>query len=491
MTKNIRVRFAPSPTGALHMGNLRAALFNWLFAKKHDGRFVLRIEDTDTARSTKEAEDNILTDLAWAGMDIDEGPSVGGDYAPYRQSERSELYTKYLNQLIEEKKAYRCYCSVEELEAHKRERIRRSLMPAYSNKCRDLTPEDEEKYVKEGRDPVIRLRVKEGAVKLNDIVKGEISYDSSSLGGDFIVQRSNGEFVYNFTVVIDDALMQISHVIRGEDHLTNTFKQILLYEGLSLTPPQFAHCPLILGDDKKKLKKRFLTEAFAMFRRDGIIPEALLNYTALLGWSNKDKKEIFTTAELIEAFDLKNVSTSPSVFSYDKLKWVNGEHIKMMDDSIFAVALHDYLNQYHKDSLKSDCSINLGDISAERFREFSRLVKEGTDVLADVLTYIPMFLSENVTLSDDAAKALKSDGAIDVIKSFAKRLEAVPELNHESYDNILNEIKSELKVKGKALFMPIRVAVSGSTKGPHMDDLCTFLQKGLVTKRVLCVINNM
>jgi glutamyl-tRNA synthetase len=466
------------------MGNLRAALFNWLFCKKAGGRLVLRMEDTDKVRSTKEAEAGILHDLSWIGIDFDEGPGIGGDYSPYRQSERTSTYKEYVEELLKNEKAYLCFCSKEELLKERKNQIRRSRMPAYSGKCRNLTEEDRDEFVKEGRKPVVRLLIEDKTVTFNDLVKGEISYKTDSLGGDFIIRRSNGEFVYNFTVVIDDALMKISHVIRGEDHLTNTIKQLLLYEAFGFTPPEFAHCPLILGDDGKKLSKRVSEEALSLFKKDGIIPDAIMNYTALLGWSSKDGTEIFKHYELIKRFDLSNVSKSPSIFNYNKLRWVNGEHIKLLDDAGFSEMLFDFLRDQYDKEIKKEYSIDLSEIDSKRFHEFSRLIKESVVILKDTYQYLGMFFSETLTPSFEAAKTLKQSGAMDIVNWFLCRLKKEDYLDNNAYKRITDDIKNNLNVKGKALFMPLRAAISGETKGPHLDELCTFLGRDAVIRRI-------
>jgi glutamyl-tRNA synthetase len=494
MVKDIRVRFAPSPTGALHLGNVRAAVFNWLFAKKANGSFVLRIEDTDAARSTKESEDEILKNLAWVGITCDEGPAAGGPYAPYRQSERKSIYEEHLKKLIEQKKAYRCYCSKEELDYQRKIQARKSLMPSYTGKCRNLTAEKEEEFTSQGRKPVIRLLIKDKTVTFNDLVKGGISYNTNSLGGDFIIVRSNSGFVYNFTVVIDDALMKISHVIRGEDHLTNTIKQLILYEALGFSPPEFAHCPLILGEDGKKLSKRSLalnstgpsidTDSLSGFRENGILPDPLINYIALLGWSSKDGTEIFSIEELINKFDLKNVSKSPSVFSYDKLKWVNGEHIKKMDDETFTDRLFDYLKVFHDKPIKENYLISLDEIDKRRFFEFARLIKENIVILKDALFYLKISFCPEIKPSDEAVKILEQNGAADVVQSFLEHLKKEALLDRQIYQKITDNIKGTLNVKGRGLFMPLRAAITGNAKGPHLDDLCAFLGRDTVIKRM-------
>ncbi len=474
MENNIRVRFAPSPTGALHVGNARTALYNWLYAHKNNGKFILRIEDTDVVRSTKESEASIISELNWLGVQCDEGPENGGDFGPYRQSERTDMYTEYLNKLLDEKKAYNCYCTTEELDAVKSRQIANSQMPSYSGKCRDLTDEQRAAFEAEGRSHVVRLKVPGKRVVFTDLVKGQIAFYSNSLGGDFVIIRSNGGFMYNFTVVIDDALMKMSHIIRGEDHLTNTVKQILLYEALGFKPPRFAHCPMILGEDKKRLSKRFLRDSFATFHNEGIMPAALMNYIAMLGWSSRDGSEIFSPGELIEKFSLQNVSSSPSVFQHSKLRWVNGEHIKLMSDDDFARALSDFVKRA------------LPDFGAEpeHFNAFARIIKTDTVILKDALAFIDMFFSDEPELTDDAAQLLKQTEAVDVARAFLSLLADEPTLDAEAYKSITKKIKKSLNVGGKGLFMPLRAAISGRLKGPNLGELCEFLGGDAVAARI-------
>jgi len=325
---SVRVRFAPSPTGYLHMGGARTALFNWLFARHEGGNFILRIEDTDVARSTRELEAGLLEDLKWLGLEWDEGPDVGGEYGPYRQSERLDIYRKYVDELVSSGKAYPCFCTDEELERKRNEMLGAGKPPHYDGTCRNLTPSEIEERRREGRPESIRFRVDERASKkLHDLIRGEVNFPAGMVG-DFVVLRSNGLPTYNFAATIDDYLMRITHVIRGEEHLSNTLRQLFIYEALGFETPEFAHIPLILGKDRTKLSKRHGAPNIKDFREMGYPREGIVNYLAFLGWSPSEEKEILTIDELISLFSLEDVSKSPGIFDEVKLNWVCAQHVR-------------------------------------------------------------------------------------------------------------------------------------------------------------------
>jgi glutamyl-tRNA synthetase len=328
----MRLRFAPSPTGYIHVGNVRTALFNFLHSKKHNGKFILRIEDTDIERSTKEYEESLLKSIKWLGLSWDEGPDVDGEFGPYRQSERTDIYKKYALKLMEEGKAYYCFCTPEELEVE-REKARKAGQPyKYSGKCRNIPPEEGEKRVKNGEKAVIRFKMpQEKDFKYKDLIRGEISFDLN-LFGDFVIIRSNGLPSYNYAVVIDDHFMKITDIIRGEDHISNTPKQIKLYEAFGWTPPNFGHLSMVLGPDGSPLSKRHGATSLIQFDEMGYLPEALLNYLAMLGWAPPEEREILTLKELIELFDITKVSKSGAIFDYNKLNWVNRKHIQALSE---------------------------------------------------------------------------------------------------------------------------------------------------------------
>ena len=342
---SVRVRFAPSPTGHLHVGNVRTALYNWLFARQKSGAFILRIEDTDLDRSEKRYEEQLMEDLRWLGLAWDEGVDVGGGHGPYRQTDRSDLYTRYADQLLSSGKAYYCFCSVEDLERDRQAQLAAGLPPHYKGTCRSIPAEEAKGRRAAGEEATLRLRIRDGVVGFDDLVFGPLQVDCEVIG-DFILLRSDGSAQYNFACVVDDALMEISHVIRGEGHISNTYRQILLYEALGLPMPRFAHLSTILGKDGAKLSKRHGATSIDEFRKQGYLPEALVNYLTLLGWaSEKDGQEILAPEELIQQFSLERVNRSPAVFDPDKLNWINRNHLKKADRTRLADLALPYLGQ--------------------------------------------------------------------------------------------------------------------------------------------------
>ncbi|HZK18911.1 MAG TPA: glutamate--tRNA ligase, partial [Clostridia bacterium] len=325
---SVRVRFAPSPTGPLHIGGARSALFNWLFARRYRGTFLLRIEDTDLERSNKQSEQNILSSLDWLGLDWDEGIEVGGPHGPYRQTERLDIYNDYVERLLASGYAYPCFCTGEELEKERQQQMAKGEMVRYSGKCRGLTEADRNRLEAEGRTPAIRFRVPGfGSVIVDDLVRGRVSFDCSEMG-DYIIRKSDGVPTYNFAVVIDDATMEISHVIRGEEHLSNTPRQVLIYKALGLNMPEFAHVSLILGKDRSKMSKRHGATSIEQYKEKGYLPEALVNFLALLGWSPGGEEEVLTLEEIYGKFSLDRVAKNPAVFDLEKLDWLNGHYIR-------------------------------------------------------------------------------------------------------------------------------------------------------------------
>ena len=327
----VRVRFAPSPTGPFHIGGARSALFNFLFARKYGGKVILRIEDTDRERSSRGSEQDIMNSMGWLGITWDEGPDVGGEFGPYRQMERLSIYEKYVQQLFDKGYAYYCYCTEEELEALRQEQMAKGEMVRYTGRCRDLTEEERKAFEAEGRKAVVRFRVpEEEIIKINDLVRGEVSFESSGIG-DFIIVKSDGVPTYNFAVVVDDHEMGITHVIRAEEHLSNTPRQVLIYNALGIPLPEFAHISLILGKDHSKMSKRHGATSINQYMELGYLPEALVNFLALLGWAPEGEEEVLSMEELIAGFSLDRVSKSPAVFDLEKLQWLNGLYIRSSD----------------------------------------------------------------------------------------------------------------------------------------------------------------
>ena len=330
MEKKVKVRFAPSPTGPFHIGGARSALFNWLYAHHMNGTFLVRIEDTDLKRSTKESEENIKDSLKWLGLNWDEGIDVGGDNGPYRQTERLDIYNAEVKKLIDEGKAYYCYCTEEELEESRKEQIAAGKTPVYDGHCEHLTQEQIDQYKAEGRKPVVRLKVrKDGVFAFDDMVRGHVEFQASGIG-DFIIVKSDGIPVYNFAVVIDDAKMGITHVIRAEEHLSNTPRQLAIYEALGYEVPKFGHISLILGADHKKMSKRHGATSVTEYRNMGYLPQAMFNYLALLGWAPQGEQEIFSVDELVKQFSMNRVSSNDAVFDIEKLNWINFQYMKQL-----------------------------------------------------------------------------------------------------------------------------------------------------------------
>jgi glutamyl-tRNA synthetase len=328
VTATPRLRFAPSPTGHLHIGGARTALFNWAYARRTGGKFLLRIEDTDRERSLPEYERSILEGLRWMGLDWDEGPDVGGEHGPYRQSERMGRYRAAADELLARGTAYRCFCTAERLDALREERTRAGQNPAYDGRCRTLDPAESARRHAAGEPAVVRFRVPEGRTHLTDLIRGEVVFDNRDVE-DWVMVRTSGDPIYNFVVVVDDVDMAITHVLRGEEHLTNTPKQVLLYEAFGRTPPVFGHLPLMLGKDKKKLSKRTGDTSLQDYRDKGYPPEAVLNFLSLQGWALDDKTTIFPVEQLVERFDPKDVSPSGSIFDPDKFLWMAGEYVRL------------------------------------------------------------------------------------------------------------------------------------------------------------------
>ncbi|RUM41002.1 MAG: glutamate--tRNA ligase [Desulfurobacterium sp.] len=475
---SVRVRFAPSPTGFMHVGNARTALFNFLFARHNNGTFILRIEDTDIERHSEEAVNVIYEALKWMGLNWDEGPDVGGEYGPYRQSERLDIYKKYVEELKEKGLVYECFCTPEELDAMRKEQLERGEPPRYTGKCRNLTEEEKERLRAEGRKPVLRFKVPEDRIiKFNDLIKGEIEIHSRQLGGDFVIVRSNGMPVYNFVVVIDDALMKISHVIRGEDHISNTPKQILLYEAFGFPVPQFAHLPMILGTDRSKLSKRHGSTSVKEFRDKGYLSEAFTNFLALLGWYPKDGKEILSMEELIERFDIKDVNSAPAVFDTTKLNWMNQVYIRNYPIDKLTDLVIPYLEKAGYDVSKYD---------REWLEKVVEVTREYFTVLADAPIYMEMFLKDEFEVEEDAKEfVLEDETRLKVIENFYNRMNALEgELTPEIFKQIVKEVGKELKVKGKNLFMPVRVGLTGKMKGVELDILVSLLEKERVLRRL-------
>lgn len=478
MEKNIRVRFAPSPTGLLHVGNARTALFNFLFCRQKGGQFVLRLEDTDRQRSIEEAEQAIMADLRWLGIKWDEGPDQPGLYGPYRQSQRLSIYNRYAQELLEKGLAYRCYCLPEELEEKRKNFLARGLPPKYDGRCRSLTAQEEADLINSGRSPSLRFQVNAKIIEFRDLIKGRVSLAGADIG-DFIILRSDGMAAYNFAVVIDDSLMEISHVIRGEDHLTNTARQILLYRALGFSIPQFAHLPLILGPDRAPLSKRHGATAVAHFREEGYLPAALLNYLALLGWSPEEGKEIFTVDEIIAKFSLKRVARSPAVFDYEKLKWINRQHLKRVEGSQRVSLLRPFLE-------REGIRINPG--KEAWLEEVLKIFWEEADTLGQLATQLDFFFKDTFPQEEAAANLLQEEKGLKILQALQKEVEKVGEINPATYREIILRLTQLLGFSGRALLLPIRAALTGKIKGPELEKICGLLGKEGILNKIAFIL---
>jgi len=475
----MRVRVAPSPTGPFHIGGARSALFNWLLARKTGGKLILRIEDTDLERSSRESEENIKDALKWLGIDWDEGIDVGGEYGPYRQTERLSIYAEYTERLLASGKAYRCYCTDHELDAERQKLLAEGQTPRYLGKCRHLTPADEAAQLAEGRKPTVRFRVPENQdITFQDAVRGTVSFDSNGIG-DYVIVKSDGIPVYNYAVVLDDALMKITHVVRAEEHLSNTPRQILLYQALGLPLPIFGHVSLILGKDRSKMSKRHGATSVEQYKALGYLPEALVNFLALLGWSPVGEQEIFSSAELIELFSLDHVAKNPAVFDIDKLNWINSQYLKRLDlDSLTDMALPHL----------REAGLIEAELTAERKAWVTQVVGAVRDYIsfaAQIPEHAAVFFQDEITMENaETADVLRDPDVPQVMEAFLNKLAAMGPVNGEQVQAALKAVGKELKLGGKKVFMPVRVALTGKMHGPELIALIPLLGVARTTDRI-------
>ena len=474
MADRVRVRFAPSPTGLLHVGNARTALFNYLLARQTEGVLILRLEDTDVARSSREAEQIILEDLRWLGIHWDEGPERPGNFGPYRQSERLEIYRRYAQELLDKGRAYRCYCTEEELAEKRKRFLAKGIPPRYDGRCRNLSPEEEKSLAASGRRPSLRFRVEARHITFEDRVKGRMSFDGQGIG-DFVILRSDNTASYNFAAVIDDHLMEVTDVLRGEDHLTNTPRQILIYQTLGFPLPRFGHLSMILGPDRTPLSKRHGATAVRHFREQGYLSAALINYLALLGWSPEDGQEILGLEELVRKFSLQRVSRSAAVFDFEKLKWVNREHMKQLRGE---EALQASLPFIRNSGLPRE---EKGD---RWWPEAIEAVWGEVDFLAQIPERLQVFFDQDFHLDADAETVLAKESSIKVLQSMEEELQKVSAINAENYRQIVAAVGKKLNLSGRNLFMPLRAALTGKTRGLELERVFVLLGKEKVLQRL-------
>jgi nondiscriminating glutamyl-tRNA synthetase len=486
MSKRVRVRFAPSPTGHLHIGGARSALFNYLFARHHGGDFIVRIEDTDRKRNVEDAEAKLIESLRWFGTEWDEGVDKDGGVGPYRCMDRLDIYQKYINQLVEEGKAYPCYCTEEELEAEREAQKAKGETPRYGGRCRHLTPEQIEVYKAEGRTASIRFRVPENReYTVHDHVRGEVKFESS-VTGDFVINRPDGIPTYNFAVVVDDALMNITHVIRGEEHLSNTLRQLMIYEALGFEVPDFAHVSLILNPDGRKMSKRdeSIVQFVEQYRDLGYLPEALMNFLALLGWSPEEEEEIFSREQLIEKFSLDRVSKSPSIFDVHKLNWMNNHYIKQAPVERIAELCIPHMQK------AGQLPQELSEEQRKWAEKVVALYQEQLQYAAEIVELASLFFEESVNFDEEAKAVLAEEQVLEVLKAFHAELRALEAYTADTIKDALKAVQKATGQKGKKLFMPVRVATTGVTHGRDLNETLFLLGQDKVMQRVQNVINN-
>jgi nondiscriminating glutamyl-tRNA synthetase len=476
--KKIRVRYAPSPTGFLHIGGARSALFNYLFAKKHDGKFIIRIEDTDIERNVAGGEVSQISDLKWLGIIPDESPlEPNPEYAPYRQMERLVTYQKYADQLIQQGHAYHCYCSEDELERSREEQLARGIAaPQYNRRCLRLTAEEKNAFITEGRKPVVRIKLDDHLkIDFTDMVRGPVSFNNDDIG-DWVLIKSNGIPTYNFAVVIDDYLMDITHVFRGEEHLSNTPKQIQVYRYLNFPIPQFGHMTIIVNDQGKKLSKRdaSIVQFMSQYRNLGYLPEAIFNFILLLGWSPEGTQEIFTKAQAIAAFDEKRLSSSPSMFDPQKMNWLNNFYIKQLDDVSYWQMIQPFINQTAGHETLALSQLQL---LAKTFKDQLMYGQQICDLIKPVLTPTFDFDAEaqSILMSEDGRRALQM---------FIEKFSILDVIDGPAIKQIFKAIQTESGLKGKALFMPVRLKLTGQLHGAELANIIPILGKTITLNRL-------
>ncbi|MCX7013638.1 MAG: glutamate--tRNA ligase [Candidatus Sumerlaeota bacterium] len=468
MAETIRVRFAPSPTGYLHVGGARTALFNWLFARRQGGRFVLRIEDTDEARSTDEAINQIIEGLRWLGLDWDEGPHF--------QSKRLDLYRAAADQILESGHAYRCFCTNERLETLREEAKAAKKLFVYDRKCASLDPAESGRRAAAGEPHVLRLRVPdEGVAAVEDLIRGTVKVDRSQLG-DFVLTRTDGMPTFNFANVIDDHDMGITHVIRGEDHLPNTPRHLLLYRAFGYEPPRFAHVPMILGPDRAKLSKRHGAVSVLAYRDEGYLPEAMVNFLALLGWSLDDKTDFLTREQLIENFSIERINKAGAIFNLEKLQWLNGVHFRALGEAESTRRAREFMAAH---------GVNVEAYDHGWLDKIIALQIERSRNLAQLQQNLRYFLSDEFQHDEKAvAKHLRKEGAAPLLNEWIQLLSAAPALDHETLEPQLRALSERLQVSFSKLMQPCRVALTGVDASPGLFDVLDALGKERALKRL-------
>ena len=477
--KKVRVRYAPSPTGFLHIGGARSALFNYLFAKKHQGQFIIRIEDTDIERNVAGGEVSQIRDLKWLGIIPDESPlEPNPKYAPYRQMERLATYQEYADQLIKQGHAYHCYCSEEELERSREEQLANGIAaPQYNRRCLHLSQSEKQAFIDQGRKPVVRIKLNDHLkIDFVDLVRGPVSFNNDDIG-DWVLIKSNGIPTYNFAVVIDDYLMDITHVFRGEEHLSNTPKQIQIYQYLNFPIPQFGHMTIIVNDQGKKLSKRdaSIVQFMSQYRDMGYLPEAIFNFILLLGWSPEGTQEIFTKQQAIDAFDASRLSSSPSMFDPQKMNWLNNYYIKQLSEEAYWQMIAPFINQ----------SPGIDKFSETQLKTLSLLFKEQILYGTQIIDLIKPVLTPTYAFDEEAKMLLSSTEGQQALSLFIEKFKLLTTLDGPSIKAIFKSIQAETGLKGKPLFMPVRLKLTGQLHGAELANIIPMLGKDITLERLM------
>jgi glutamyl-tRNA synthetase len=479
MDKPVRVRYAPSPTGFPHVGNIRTAFFNWLWARHTGGKFILRIEDTDVPRTVPGAVEAIMDSLRWLGLDWDEGPEIGGKYSPYFQSERLKLYQEAAEKMVKEGSAYYCYCSSERLEAMRLEQQNQKLSTGYDRHCRDLNEAEHAQKRAEGIKPVVRFKTPlQGQTRFQDLLRGEVVFENSTLD-DFVLLKSDGFPTYHLANIIDDHLMEISHVLRAEEWLSSTPKHIMLYSALGYEPPQFAHLPMILGPDRSKLSKRHGATALTEYRDQGYLPETILNFLALLGWSLDEKSELFKREDLVALFSLDRISRTAAIFNREKLDWMNGVYIRGLPFDDLTGRVLPFLEKDLPPEIKRPLDINY-------VRQIVPLIQERIITLKDAAAYADFFFLDK--LEYDSAmltgKKMTRETTLTALKGAEEKLASLESFSPDLLEVSLRQLAGDLGIKAGELFNPLRVATTARDAAPPLFETMAVLGRGRCLERI-------
>ena len=456
----VRLRFAPSPTGFLHVGGLRTALFCWLFARKNGGKFIFRLEDTDRKRILKGSEKELTSILEWSGIEIDEGPQYGGIHGPYRQSERLDIYAQHIRLLLDQGNAYRCFCTSERLEKLRNEQRKKGETPRYDGFCRNLPKSEASQRAESGENFVVRMKIPEvtETMVLNDLIRGIVSIETSQ-SEDQVIVKSDGFPTYHLAVVIDDYLMKITHVVRGEEWIPSFPKHLLLYRYFGWDPPQFAHLPLILNPDRSKLSKRQGDVAVDDFKNNGFLPESMVNFVAMLGWSPGEDKELFTLTELIREFSFERVNKSGAIFDQEKLNWMNQQYIQKLELDDLQQRLKPFINK-----------TPYAGIDQKILSKIIKILQPRLKTLSEIENRLSLFFENNPEASDpNVSKVLREENSKQVLTNFIKQVESVQKLTKDNLSDLMKNVQKETKIKGKNLWMPLRYAITLDSEGPDLN----------------------